>query len=779
LLDENTKRIVVMEAVFSNQDADEGVVVCEHGSHVQGKNCKRNQWSGVRGRPGVLTGSYQFEVEVNFCLIRVGWAADISDRTLGLDALSFGYGGTGMKSSNRVFEKYGQEFHELAGAVVTCLLDRRDPKCETISYCLNGRPLGVAFQLPAELAGVPLFPAVCGKESWSAVCRFDETIAFPQTGYTRLMEAVIGSDAVSGPLVLGLVSSDGDACVSISTDGLHATSTPEAARNAWHGVRGRPGVLRGKYQFEVKLMSESLLRVGWGALRTKRALGNDAHSFGYGGTAKKSNSAKYEDYGEKYEGQIGTVLSCLIDRQEQTISFSINGRNLGIAFNIPTDCADVPLFLAICGKGAWEASCAYADLAFPEPGYRPLAEALAARDAVPGQSLSGTLAAPKGALVVTARSTQEGVLKDQLEAIAQATCIPVEGVVPGRRVVLHVNSGPWQGWYPCEVVDSDPRGCYLRHDSDGYTENVPWAFLNSGKYTMELLESSQDVELAVPVPVESTPPEGPTGQHVSHILRHGRLRVHTELGAGVTLVMCEVGYFASRIEEPGQPDLRKGDAIVAIGSTVLLGLEEDELEACFAAAFCDNAVIVLGNYLALRERPFKEVRQEALRLLDDLPLVQPKMEALGHSQSNSLQVALPFHRPAALLTRTTSTRSSDGASVLKRGRLCLDPRSGQAGLELSACQEGYYVEEIAPFPGQPDLEVGDVIVCIGGSVLHDMDPEDVEQRFGDAYCDGAVFVAGPLLKLEDVPSQAVQREISLLLTPSTQSSLLLERSRTY
>jgi hypothetical protein len=192
-----------------------------------------------------------------------------------------------MKSTNRKFEKYGEEFYQSPAAVVTCLLDRRDPKCETISFCLDGRLLGVAFQLPAELAGVPLFPAVCGKETWAAFCRFDETMTFPQTGYRPLAEALIGSETVSGPMVLGLCSSDGDACVSISADGFHATSTPEAARNAWHGVRGRPGVLRGKYQFEVEVRSESLLRVGWGALRTKRALGNDSHSFGYGGTAKK------------------------------------------------------------------------------------------------------------------------------------------------------------------------------------------------------------------------------------------------------------------------------------------------------------------------------------------------------------------------------------------------------------------------------------------------------------------------------------------------------------
>ena len=111
-----------------------------------------------------------------------------------------------MKSTNRKFEKYGEEFYQSPAAVVTCLLDRRDPECETICYSLDGRPLGVAFQLPAELAGVPLFPAVCGKETWAANCRFGETITFPQTGYRRLLGALIGTEAISGPHVLGLLS---------------------------------------------------------------------------------------------------------------------------------------------------------------------------------------------------------------------------------------------------------------------------------------------------------------------------------------------------------------------------------------------------------------------------------------------------------------------------------------------------------------------------------------------------------------------------------------------
>lgn len=70
-------------------------------------------------------------------------------------------------------------------------------------------------------------------------------------------------------------------------------------------------------------------------------------------------------------------------------------------------------------------------------------------------------------------------------------CVPVEGVTPGRRVVLHVDSGPWRGWYACRVVDTYSMGCYVQHESDGFTEHVPWNCLNAGKYRMELLPDGE------------------------------------------------------------------------------------------------------------------------------------------------------------------------------------------------------------------------------------------------------------------------------------------------
>lgn len=96
----------------------------------------------------------------------------------------------------------------------------------------------------------------------------------------------------------------------------------------------------------------------------------------------------------------------------------------------------------------------------------------------------------------------------------------------------------------------------------------------------------------------------------------------------------------------------------------------------------------------------------------------------------------------------------------------MDSRSGRAGMELTACEAGYLVDSIAPWPGQPDLVAGDTVVAIGRTMLLNLAPEEVEQRFGEAYCDGAIFVAGPYEELIKWPFDTVKHEAELLLTPS-------------
>ena len=73
-----------MRASLCLLDADEGVEVDEDG---QAAAChSADAWLGVRGRPGVLHGAYQFEVEFkNDCLLRIGWAAAAGRRAVGLN----------------------------------------------------------------------------------------------------------------------------------------------------------------------------------------------------------------------------------------------------------------------------------------------------------------------------------------------------------------------------------------------------------------------------------------------------------------------------------------------------------------------------------------------------------------------------------------------------------------------------------------------------------------------------------------------------------------------
>jgi hypothetical protein len=768
---------------FSSEDADEVVEVSNAGARASGRG-RRNKWSGVRGRPGVIGGAYQFEIVLEeICLLRVGWAADAASRIIGLDGLSFGYGGTALKSHNYHFDKYGEEY-DATGTVLTCCLDRRDPLRETISYYLNGRCLGEAFQLPADLAGVPLFPAVSGKESWCATLKCSD-LSFPQVDFRLLGDGVALGDAVVGPLVLGFCASDADAFVEVSADGLHVSCKPESDRSAWFGVRGRPGVLRGRYCFEVALENACLIRVGWATLRTRRALGNDDASFGYGGTGKKSNAGQYSEYGDKFQGRSGAVISCLIDRSDparQTISYALDGSDLGIAFELSESLAEEPIFPAICGKGEWRVACRYTAFAFPLAEYRPLSEALGARDAVPGHGLPGAVVPPTGRRV--ARNPLA-----ELEKLAQATCVPVDGVVPGRRVVLHVHSGPWQGWYTCEVVEVDPMGCYLLHESDGYKENVPWGFLNAGKYSMEILPeevlTSSDAAAVAPAGGYATLDAGEhnhksypaSAAHagdadgLAQLFCVGRLRVHADLGAGMTLQVSDLGYFVQKLEEPGQPDIKMGDVILAIGTEALLGLEEDEVEKLFGDAFGPDAPVVVGNYMKLRQRSFRELRGACQQLLRQPP---PPL-------SQPLATAQP--RQAAALPRTSSTKSGTGAGgLLRRGRLRVDFRSGTCGLEMSACEAGYFVDLVDPVPGQADLEAGDVIVAIGGSTLYDLDEDSVAQCFGDAYCDGAIIVAGPLEQLKTWSFEVVRQEIQRLIADEAKlagRSGLLERARTY
>lgn len=66
----------------------------------------------------------------------------------------------GKKSNNKQFDTYGAPYGQ--NDVIGCLLDWDS---NTISFSKNGEDLGPAFQIPGQVQGKALFPAICLKNA--------------------------------------------------------------------------------------------------------------------------------------------------------------------------------------------------------------------------------------------------------------------------------------------------------------------------------------------------------------------------------------------------------------------------------------------------------------------------------------------------------------------------------------------------------------------------------------------------------------------------------------
>jgi len=127
-------------------------------------------WGGVRATRGVrpVAGArWYFEATVtDEGLARVGWTAGrAGTRNLGTDGSSFGFGGTGKKSSQNKFDDYGQKYglNDTIGCLAIAATDGSG--AVQLSFTKNGTDLGVAFTVPAALAAQGLYPAVCLKNA--------------------------------------------------------------------------------------------------------------------------------------------------------------------------------------------------------------------------------------------------------------------------------------------------------------------------------------------------------------------------------------------------------------------------------------------------------------------------------------------------------------------------------------------------------------------------------------------------------------------------------------
>lgn len=133
--------------------------------------------------------------------------------------------------------------------------------------------------------------------------------------------------------------------------------TPDGTRcqsrefKEWHGSRATTGVKgSGKYYYEATVTDEGLCRVGWSTTQANLDLGTDRFGYGFGGTGKKSNNRQFDDYGEAFGMQ--DVIGCCLDLDRLEISYTKNGKPLGLAFKIGDHVKKETFYPAVVLKNA-------------------------------------------------------------------------------------------------------------------------------------------------------------------------------------------------------------------------------------------------------------------------------------------------------------------------------------------------------------------------------------------------------------------------------------------
>ncbi|KAI7799718.1 ATP-dependent RNA helicase DDX1 [Triplophysa rosa] len=143
----------------------------------------------------------------------------------------------------------------------------------------------------------------------------------------------------------------------------------------WHGCRSTKAVTKGKYYYEVSCHDQGLCRVGWSTSQASLDLGTDKDGFGFGGTGKKSHNKQFDSYGEEFT--MHDVIGCYIDMDKGHLSFSKNGNDLGLAFEIPPQLKTQPFFASCVLKNA-ELKFNFGDEPFknqPKDGFIALSQA--------------------------------------------------------------------------------------------------------------------------------------------------------------------------------------------------------------------------------------------------------------------------------------------------------------------------------------------------------------------------------------------------------------------
>ncbi|NWY21032.1 RN123 ligase, partial [Aphelocoma coerulescens] len=167
-------------------------------------------------------------------------------------------------------------------------------------------------------------------------------------------------------------------------------------------IRATTCVYKGKWIYEVLISSQGLMQIGWCTLNCRfnqeEGVGDTPDSYAYDGNRVRKWNVTTTNYGKSWAA--GDIVSCLIDLDEGTIAFCLNGISLGTAFDNITRGAGMAYFPAI--SLSFKESVAFNfgsrplryPLAhfptYPVEGYRPLQDPPVA-DLVKARKLLGYL----------------------------------------------------------------------------------------------------------------------------------------------------------------------------------------------------------------------------------------------------------------------------------------------------------------------------------------------------------------------------------------------------
>ncbi|KAJ7382761.1 hypothetical protein OS493_033047 [Desmophyllum pertusum] len=130
------------------------------------------------------------------------------------------------------------------------------------------------------------------------------------------------------------------------------------------GAKATWGVTKGKVCFECKVTSfvsvelpeaedpKNVVRIGWSTDAASLQLGEDKISYGYDSSGKKALDSEFTDYGQTFGAD--DVIGCYLDLESdpKTISFSKNGEDLEVAFELTEDLEEKALHPHILVKNA-------------------------------------------------------------------------------------------------------------------------------------------------------------------------------------------------------------------------------------------------------------------------------------------------------------------------------------------------------------------------------------------------------------------------------------------